>query len=119
MFMIEEEHKKTDQEALQQIQEYIKNTNCKFCNSENLKFPFNGFEICNNCGKHTLFKERFHFLEISRELLSEMKPDVTKEKTYDNFYQNENKYNENNRTEGNYYYWIKLLVENADLKRMF
>jgi len=113
-----QEHHKTIAEAVSHIKDYYNYSEptCGFCGSNDLDFPFLGFEMCNDCGKHTLFKERFHFLEVSRELLLEQKPEITKEKVFNSFNDNQNKYDEENKLEGKYYYWLELLINEGNIK---
>jgi len=98
------------EKILELIQNYIKATKCKYCNSEDLEFHLQDYYlICNNCGKHQVLNHRFGYLE-------EKNQEITIEKVYNTIINALEMYYPENRTEGNYYYCIKLIIEKVKEK---
>lgn len=93
--------------------DYAVPTHCQFCGSDKLSFPITAFEMCDHCGKHVLYGFRFPYLEISRELLPQNKPIITKEKILQAWEDANGKYDVDNKIEGSFYHFIGLLAKDV------
>lgn len=92
------------------ITSYKKRTVCKFCKSSDLSHYLNEiFTICNNCGKHTIYDHRFHFLEYIKDFKSLHYTEKKRliQEAYTNCY---GLYDEQNKQEGKIYHYLGLLV---------
>lgn len=91
-------------DVLELISKYEIPIECKFCKSNDLEHPLTGYVICNGCRKHTVFGQRFQYIEETDVL-------ITKDNIKYSWLNAAELYDPEDRIEGTSYYLLGKLIE--------